>query len=95
METAAGRGQGRRGGCARRSDDQRQLPVLQKSGVFSAHTITLSQAFPLWGKRDLRREAALADVDTARGQEQAAADELDEKIKLAYAQYHLIAAISQ
>jgi len=58
-------------------------------GVFSAHTVMLSQAFPLWGKRDLRRQAALADVDAARGQERAAADALDEKIKIAYAQYFL------
>src|SRR5665213_1448553 len=41
-------------------------------GVFSAHTVTLSQSFPLWGKRDLRRQAALADVEAARGQEKAA-----------------------
>jgi outer membrane protein TolC len=59
-------------------------------GAFSAHTVMVTQAFPLWGKRDLRREAALADVDAARGQEQAAQDELDEKIKLAYAQYYLV-----
>src|ERR1700733_166073 len=32
-------------------------------GVFSAHTVTLSQSFPLWGKRSLRRQAALADMD--------------------------------
>lgn len=59
-------------------------------GVFSAHTVMVTQAFPLWGKRDLRREAALADVDAARGEQQAAQDELDQKIKLAYAQYYLI-----
>jgi outer membrane protein TolC len=59
-------------------------------GVFSAHTIMLSQSFPLWGKRDLRREAAFADLDSAHGREQAAQDELDEKIKAAYAQYYLI-----
>jgi outer membrane protein TolC len=59
-------------------------------GVFSAHTIMITQSFPLWGKRDLRREAALADVDAARGRERAAQDELDEKIKVAYAQYYLI-----
>ncbi|MEI9986963.1 MAG: TolC family protein [Aliidongia sp.] len=58
-------------------------------GVFSVHTITVTQAFPLWGKRDLRREAAQADVDAARGQERAAQDALDEKIKLAYAAYFL------
>ncbi len=58
-------------------------------GVFSAHTVMLSQSFPLWGKRSLRREAALADVDAARAQERAAQDELDEKIKGTYAQYYL------
>jgi cobalt-zinc-cadmium efflux system outer membrane protein len=59
-------------------------------GVFSAHTVTISQSFPLWGKRSLRREAALADVDAARGRERAAQDDVDEKIKVAYAQYYLI-----
>lgn len=58
-------------------------------GVFSAHTVMLTQAFPLWGKRGLRRQAALADVDASRGRERAAQDELDEKIKIAYAQYFL------
>jgi outer membrane protein TolC len=59
-------------------------------GVFSAHTVMLTQSFPLWGKRDLRREAALADVDAARGRERAAQDDIEEKIKVAYAQYYLI-----
>jgi outer membrane protein TolC len=62
----------------------------QDPGVFSAHMVMLSQSFPLWGKRSLRREAALADVDAARGQERAAHDAIDEKIKVAYAQYYLI-----
>jgi cobalt-zinc-cadmium efflux system outer membrane protein len=59
-------------------------------GVFSAHTIMLSQSFPLWGKRSLRRQAALADVDAARGLEQAARDETDERIKGAFAQWFAI-----
>jgi cobalt-zinc-cadmium efflux system outer membrane protein len=49
----------------------------------------MTQAFPLWGKRDLRREAALADLDAMRGHEQAARDALDERIKVAFAQYYL------
>src|SRR5207253_10347408 len=57
--------------------------------VFSGHAITLTQAFPRWGKRDLRREAALADVDAMRGREQAARDALDERIKVAFAQYYV------
>jgi outer membrane protein, heavy metal efflux system len=56
--------------------------------VFSGHAIMVTQAFPLWGKRDLRREAALADLDAARGREQAARDALDERIKIAFAQYY-------
>ena len=56
-------------------------------GVFSAHAVMVTQAFPLWGKRSLRREAALADVDASRGREQAARDELDEKVKVAFAQH--------
>lgn len=59
-------------------------------GVFSAHTVMLTQAFPLWGKRDLRRQAALAEVDASRGRERAAQDELDERVKVAYAQYFLL-----
>jgi outer membrane protein, heavy metal efflux system len=57
--------------------------------VFSGHAVMVTQAFPLWGKRDLRREAALADLDAARGREQAARDALDERIKLAFAQYYV------
>jgi cobalt-zinc-cadmium efflux system outer membrane protein len=57
--------------------------------VFSGHAITVTQAFPLWGKRDLRREAALADLDAIRGREQAARDALDERIKVAFAQYYV------
>jgi len=59
-------------------------------GVFSGHSVMVTQAYPLWGKRGLRREAALADVDAARGREQAARNELDEKIKVAFAQYDVL-----
>jgi cobalt-zinc-cadmium efflux system outer membrane protein len=57
--------------------------------VFSGHAIMMTQAFPLWGKLDLRREAALADLDAVRRHEQAARDALDERIKVAFAQYYL------
>ena len=59
--------------------------------VFSAHTLMLTQAFPLWGKRGLRRQAATAEVNASRGREMAARDELDEKVKIAFAQYYLTA----
>ncbi|MGH6848997.1 MAG: TolC family protein [Methylocella sp.] len=57
--------------------------------VFSGHSIMVTQAFPLWGKLDLRREAALADLDSVRGREQTARDALDERIKVAFAQYYV------
>ena len=50
--------------------------------------LSVEQEFPLWGKRDLQRSAALAAVDAARGREQATAAELDEKIKTAFARYY-------
>jgi len=49
----------------------------------------VTQAFPLWGKQNLRREAALADLDAIRGRERAARDALDERIKGAFAQYYV------
>jgi outer membrane protein, heavy metal efflux system len=56
--------------------------------VFSGVAVTVTQSFPLWGKRDLRRQAALADMAAARGREQSARDESDERIKEAFAQYY-------
>lgn len=50
--------------------------------------LSFEQEFPLWGKRELRESAALAAVDAARGQERAAAAELDERIKVAFARYY-------
>ena len=61
--------------------------------VFSGHAIMVTQAFPLWGKLDLRREAALADLDAMRGREQAARDTLDERIKVAFAQYYVASRV--
>ncbi len=57
--------------------------------VFSGHAVMVTQAFPLWGKRELRREAALADLDAARGREQSARDTLDERIKIVFARYYV------
>jgi outer membrane protein TolC len=60
------------------------------NGVFSAHTVMVSQSFPLWGKRSLRRQAALADVDASRGAARAAKDALDENIEDTFAQYYMV-----
>src|SRR5207244_11722087 len=50
--------------------------------------LSVEQEFPLWGKLELKRSAALAAVDAARGRELAATVELDEKIKVAFARYY-------
>ena len=47
----------------------------------------VTPALLLWGKRSLRREAALAELDAARGREQATRDAFDERIKIASPQY--------
>lgn len=49
---------------------------------------TVEQDFPLWGKLELRKSTALANVDAARGRERASAAQLDEKIKVAFARYY-------
>lgn len=58
-------------------------------GVFSGNAITVSQAFPLWGKLGLRRKAALHELDAARGRERATQDALDESVKTAFARYYM------
>lgn len=57
-------------------------------GKGSGTKYTLMQSFPLWGKRDLRKEVATAQVDQARGRRQAAIVDIHARIKSAYAQYY-------
>lgn len=54
------------------------------------HTIMLSQSIPLWGKLDLRREAAFSELAVARGQTRSVAEQLDETVKVTYARYYTI-----
>ena len=51
----------------------------------------LTQSVPWYGKRDLKREAAEAGADQARGQTAATWAELSAQIKSAYAQYYYVA----
>ncbi|MFO1224975.1 MAG: TolC family protein [Burkholderiaceae bacterium] len=53
---------------------------------------TFMQSFPLWGKRDLRRDVASADAQRASALTGAAWNELAAKLKASYAQYYLAAA---
>ncbi|MDP2693485.1 MAG: TolC family protein, partial [Gallionella sp.] len=52
---------------------------------------TLIQSVPWYGKRDLKREAAEAGADQARGQTAATWAELSAQIKSTYAQYYYVA----
>jgi outer membrane protein, heavy metal efflux system len=49
---------------------------------------TLMQTFPLWGKRDLRRDAAAADARQAEARTDATWAELAARIKVVYAEYY-------
>ena len=51
---------------------------------------TLTQPLPFWGKRDLRREAAEAEVDVAKGRAGMTWTEQAARIKTAYAQYFAV-----
>jgi len=49
---------------------------------------TVEQEFPLWGKRDLRRDQASADVARTHADWRTTEAELIEKVKVAFAQYY-------
>lgn len=58
-------------------------------GKGSGTKYTLMQSFPLWGKRDLRKGVATAELAQVNGQRQLAVAEIHAQIKSAYAQYYL------
>ena len=60
-------------------------PLPNKAG---STKYTLMQSFPLWGKRDLRREVASAELDQVKGRRLASVAEIHAKIKSAYAQFY-------
>ena len=51
-------------------------------------TYTIAQEFPLWGKRDLRREAARAEADGAEARRRSVEGELAMHVKAAFANYY-------
>jgi len=64
-------------------------------GKGSGTKYTLMQSVPLWGKRDLRKEVATAELDQARGRRQASVAEIHARIKGAYAQYYQAAGLQK
>jgi len=57
-------------------------------GKGSGTKYTLIQSIPLWGKRDLRKEVAAAQLDQIKGVRQSTVAEIHARIKTAYAQYY-------
>lgn len=57
-------------------------------GKGSGTKYTLMQSIPLWGKRDLRKEVATAELEQFKGRRLAGVTETHAKIKSAYAQYY-------
>ena len=57
-------------------------------GQGSGTKYTLSQSIPLWGKRDLRKEVAAAELEQVKGRRQTSVAEIHAAIKSAYAQYY-------
>ena len=57
-------------------------------GKGSGTKYTLMQSFPWWGKRDLRKEVAAAELEQVKGRRQTSVAEIHAAIKSAYAQYY-------
>jgi len=67
--------------------DDPTVNVTRDQG-FRQTMVTVSQEFPLWGKRELRREVAEANASAARGKEGSVKSELEEQLKMVFAQYY-------
>ena len=57
-------------------------------GKGSGTKYTLMQSFPWWGKRDLRKDVAAAELQQTKGQRLVAVTEIHARIKTTYAQYY-------
>jgi len=56
---------------------------------------TFMQSIPLWGKRDLRKEVATAELEQFKGRRLASVTETHARIKSAYAQYYQTIGLKQ
>ena len=57
-------------------------------GKGSGTKYTFMQSIPLWGKRDLRKEVATAELEQFKGRRLVSVTEIHARIKNAYAQYY-------
>ena len=61
---------------------------LSRDQGFRQTLLTFSQDFPLWGKREVRREIATANANAARAREGGVTNNLQEQVKMVFAQYY-------
>ncbi len=64
-------------------------------GKGSGTKYTFMQSIPLWGKRDLRKEVATAELEQFKGRRLASVTETYARIKSAYAQYYQAIGLKQ
>src|SRR6266851_9488181 len=62
---------------------------LSRDEGFRQTMLSVSQEFPLWGKRGLRRGVAEANARGARDRQSSVQRELEEQVKVAFAQYYV------
>jgi outer membrane protein TolC len=62
---------------------------LSRDEGFRQTMLSVSQEFPLWGKRGLRRGVAEANARGARDRQGSVQRELEEQVKVAFAQYYV------
>lgn len=61
---------------------------LSRDQGFRQTLYSVSQDFPLWGKRQLRTKVAEANAAAAKGREGGAVNEMQEQVKMVFAQYY-------
>jgi len=63
---------------------------LSRDQGFRQTLFSVSQEFPLWGKRDVRRAVAEANAEVAAGRRNSLGLELEEQTKVVFAQYYQV-----
>src|SRR5216683_4185771 len=61
---------------------------LSRDQGFRQTLVSISQDIPLWGKRGIRTDVATAEADASRARERTIAKDLEERVKVAFAQYY-------
>jgi len=61
---------------------------LSRDQGFRQTLVSISQDIPLWGKRGNRTDVATAEADASRARERTIAKDLEERVKVAFAQYY-------